>query len=151
MTSQVTLGVTDFNGEKSSFGFHIPTLTSANFDASLTVVDGLIANVNGVTLEDVSRQIVKARDIPYGGASADPNAQRELKWRVVYSDPTDPIGNGSFEIPCPDLSLLVAGTGEMNTSAGAGATLVTGIEANMVSRLGNAIQVDRIYLVGRNI
>lgn len=151
MTSAVTMGVTDYDGEKSSFGFLIPTLSSANYDASLLVVDGIEAAINGVTLQDVSRKIVKGVDDPYGGAAADPNAQREMKWRVIYTDTVDSIGNGSFEIPCPDLSLLVPGTGEMNTAAGAGATLVTTLEADVVSRLGNAIQVEKIVHVGRNI
>ena len=151
MTSAVQMGVTDYDGEPSSFGFLIPDLSSANYDASLVVVNGIQTAIDAVTLQDVSRKVVKAVDEPYGGASADPYAQRESKWRVVYTDDVDPIGNGSFEIPCADLTLLVPGTGEMNTAAGAGATLVTTLEADVVSRLGNAISIERIVHVGRNI
>lgn len=151
MPSEVTFGAVDYDGEKSTWTFLVPALTSANYDASLSVIAGLATTFGNVMLQVVSRKVIKAVADPYGGASADPNAQRENKWRVIYNDTVDPIGNGSFEIPCPDLSLLVPGTGEMNTAGGAGAALVTAIEANLVSRLDNPIEVQRIVHVGRNI
>lgn len=151
MPSTVTLGNVDYGAEKSNFGLRIPTVTAANFDASITNVDSLQAAIDAVLLQATSRRVVKVEDVPYGGSAASQSAQRETKWRVIFTDDVDPIGNGSFELPCADLTLLNPGSGEMNTSAGAGAALVAELELNMVSRLGNAISVSKIIHVGRNL
>lgn len=151
MTSSVELGSVDFSQEKSRFQVYVPTVTAANFDATVTAIDTVQAAVNGVVLQATSRRVLKAEDVPYGPASVDPVAQRESKWRVTFTDAVTPNGNGSFEIPCADLTLLLPGSGEMDTTAGAGLTLKNAIEANLVSRLGNAITVDKIIHVGRNI
>ena len=149
--STVLMGITDENAEKSTFGAFLPLMTAANFDATITAVAAVIAAVDGVTLEPVSREIIKAVDLPFGPRSTVPNAQREAKWRVVWTDPTDAIGNGSMEIPCPDLIELAPGTGKMDIGAGNGLALKNAIEANLVSRLGNAIVVQEVVHVGRNI
>lgn len=151
MTSSVVLGVADFDDEKSQFQMYLPNVISANYDTVVTAINTIQAAIDAVLLEATSRRVFKAEDVPYGAPSAVAQAQREAKWRVIYTDNTDPIGNGSFEMPCPDLSLLVAGTGAMNIAAGAGATLVAALEADLLSRLGNNITVSKIVHVGRNI
>lgn len=149
--SSVTLKALDYTKEATRLGFNITQLTAANFDAQLVLVATLQGAIDNVALGLFDGKTVAAQDIPVGPKATDVNAQREAKWRVIYLDPTDPIGNGSFEIGMADLQFLVAGEGKMDISAGAGAALVTAIEAAVVSRLGNAITVSEVLHVGRNI
>lgn len=151
MTSSAVFKALDYGNEPTRYGFNVTQLTAANFDAQITLVDALQTATNNVSLGTFSGKSVKAVDVPVGAKATDVNAQRESKWRVTLLDSVDPVGNGSFEIGMPDLTLLVAGTGLMDISAGAGAALVTAIEAAVVSRLGNAMTVDEIVHVGRNI
>lgn len=78
-----------------------------------------------------------------------PNAQRETKWLVSYADNNDPNGNGSFEIPCADLSLLVPNSDVMDLTTGLGAALKAALDAGMRSKLGNPITVTQVKHVGR--
>lgn len=150
-TSSVTLKAKDYGSEATRLGFHITQLTSANFVAQLALVDTLQTAIDNVALGNFSGKQVSAVDIAVGPKATDVNAQREAKWRVIYEDAVNPIGNGSFEIGMADLQFLVAGTGKMDISAGAGAALVTAIEAAVISRLENAITVTEVLHVGRNI
>lgn len=151
MTSTVTLKGLDYGKEATRLGFNITQMTAANFDAQLALVVTLQGAIENVALGLFTGKTVSAQDIPVGPKSTDTAGQREIKWRVKYLDATDPIGNGSFEIGMADTQFLVAGEGKMDISAGAGAALVTAVEAALVSRLDNAITVDEVVLVGRNI
>jgi hypothetical protein len=150
MPSKVTLKALDYGSEATRLGFNVAQMTAANFDATLTDISTLQGAIQNVSLGLHDGKSVLAQDIPVGPKATVVNAQRESKWRVKYEDDTDPIGDGSFEIGMADLQFLVAGTGIMDVSAGAGAALVTAIEATVVSRLGNSVTVDEITHVGRN-
>lgn len=151
MTSSATLKAKDYSNEATRFGFNMTQVTAANFDAQVTLLDNIQTAVGNVALGTFLGKSMQAVDVAVGPKATVVNAQREAKWRVTYTDDVQPEGNGSFEIGMPDLSLLVAGTGKMDVSAGAGAALVTAIEAGVVSRLGNAVTVDDIIHVGRNV
>lgn len=151
MPSSVVLKAKDFGSEPTRFGFNIIQLTAANFDAQVALVATLQTAVDAVSYGTFSGKTIQALDVATGVKATDEDAQRESKWRVTFTDATDPIGNGSFEIGMADLTLLVAGSGLMNVASGDGAALVTAIENAVVSRLGNAITVDQIAHVGRNI
>lgn len=151
MPSSVVLKALDYGSEPTRFGFNIIQLTAANFVAQLALVATLQGAVDAVSLGLFGGKTVQAEDVAVGPKATDVNAQREAKWRVTFTDDVQPEGNGSFEIGMPDLSLLVAGTGLMNVTAGAGLALVNAIEAAVVSRLGNAVTVSQIAHVGRNI
>jgi len=151
MGSSVVLKAKDFTNEPTRFGFNTLQITSANIVAQLALIQTLQDAVDGVALGVFSGKTVQALDVPTGVKAAVENAQRESKWRVVYTDDVTPLGNGSFEIGMPDLTLLVAGEGNMDVSAGAGLTLVNAIEAVVLSRQENAITVLKISHVGRNI
>lgn len=151
MPSSGVLKAKDYGNEQTRFGFRVVQLTSANFDAQVALVDALQTAANNVSLGTFSGKSVKAVDVKVGVKATDVDAQRESKWRVTYLDTVSDVGDGSFEIAMPDLSLLVADTGKMDVSAGAGAALVTAIENAVVSSLGNAVTVENIIHVGRNI
>lgn len=152
MPSSVVLSGNDYDVERTSHRFFIPTISSANYDTQVANVDDIQTAINGVSLINHNGKVLKAVDEAASGAAAVKTGQRETKWRVTYSDDVDPIGNGSFEIGGADLSLLSGpGSGDMDLSAGAGLALVTELEAKAVSRLGNAITVTSVKHVGRNI
>lgn len=151
MTSSTVIKGLDYGSEPTRFGFNIVQITSANIVAQLALVDALIAAVDNATLYSWVGNTVQARDVAVTLKASVVNAQRESKWRVTYTDDVQPEGNGSFEIGMADLALLIAGTGKMDISAGAGLALVGAIEAVVVSRLGNAVTVADIIHVGRNI
>lgn len=151
MTSSGVLKAKDYGNESTRFGFRMVQMTSANFDAQVALQDALQTAVNNVSLGTFSGKSLQAVDVPTGAKASVVNAQREAKWRVTYTDDVDPIGDGSFEIAMPDLSLLIADTGKMDISGGAGAALVTAIENAVVSSLGNAVTVLTVIHVGRNI
>lgn len=151
MASQVFLKALDYGGEATRFGFNIVQMTAANFDAQITLVDNMVTAVDNVVLGQFDGRSVNAQDIAVGPKATVVNAQREAKWRVTFTDDVQVEGNGSFEIGMPDLSLLVPGSGLMDITGGAGAALVTAIEAGVVSRLGNAVTVTKVVHVGRNI
>lgn len=149
--SSFTLKAKDYGAEATRFGASMLLLTSANFVAQLALLDALQTAVDNVSLGNFSGKTLSAVDVAVGPKATDVNAQRESKWRVTFDDDVQPEGNGSFEMGMADLQFLVAGTGKMDTSAGAGAALVTAIENAVLSRLGNAITVTDIIHVGRNI
>lgn len=151
MTSKVTLSAKDHDGEGTSFGFYIGTLSAANFDASLAAVTSLQSLVNAITLGTFDGKIVKAVEAAPSAVPADPYAQREAKWRVNYTDDVNPLGNGSFEIGMPDLTKLSAGTGKADLTDVDVAAFVSAAEGLLVSRLGNAITITELVHVGRNI
>lgn len=151
MTSSATLKALDYGAEATRFGFKMVQLTAANFDAQVALLTALQGAVDAVVLGLFDGKTLNAVDVPVGPKATDVDAQRESKWRVTYTDDVTPLGNGSFEIGMPDLSLLVAGEGIMNITAGAGAALVTAIENAVISRQGNAVTVTKIAHVGRNI
>lgn len=131
-------------------GFYMPTVSSANYDAVAAAVGTLQTAFNGVTIGDLSAQKLNAIDEAVGAAAASPLAQRENKWLVSYTDDVDPNGNGRFEIPMADLTKLAAGGELLDVSVGSdGEALVQAIEADVLSKLGNAITVTSIRFVGR--
>ena len=77
-------------------------------------------------------------------------AQRETKWLVTFTD--DVNGRiGQFEIPTADLSLLTVGSDQIDYTDQAVIDFIAAIDANGVSRDGNAITVATIEHVGRNL
>lgn len=151
MPSRVIFTVEDYSGESSSFGVEGIDVDSANYDAQQTEAIALstaVANVSIGTLAE--RKFVASIANPESGQPASQYAQRELKWLVTYVDTVTGDLQQS-EIPCPDLTLLVAGTDLMNTAAGAGAALKTAWDAFVQSKAGNAVSLTTARLVGRNI
>jgi len=152
MTTSVTFKTKDESGEPSTVGFRTIPLTSANYDNMTgVVIPAIVAAFQGVSLCPLDGLTVNAIDTPAGSAPVDPYAQRESKWRVTCISDDSPPVKTTFEIAGADLTLKVAGTQFMNIAAGAGATLVTQIETNLVSQFGGALTVQSIKHVGRNV
>jgi len=141
----------DYSLEGTSTGVWMPVLSAANFTAQATAIAAIQAAIQGVSLIDYEGQeypaMVEVREtIP----PTSPFAQRESKWLVTMTDNVT-LEINQFEIGGPDLVLLVAGTQLMDVSGGAGAALVTALEANAQSKLGNSVTFVSAKHVGRNI
>lgn len=151
MTSKATFSGRDYGGEVTRCGVYLDDVSSANFDARAASVAAVLAAINAVTVGNggFTGQQYNAIDVAIGAKNADPNGQRERKWRVPLVDSIDPLGNWSFEIGMGDATLLVTDGEVMDVSAGDGAALVAALQTHCVSRLGNTVLVGPITLVGR--
>lgn len=152
MPSVLNLTYYDYSKENSSVSVRLADVTAANFDAQDGLMDDIVSAIQAVTLTTkIKDQRIFAVTEFAKTLPTSPYAQREAKWLVKYNDTVNPNGNGSFEIPGPDLSLLVEGEGVMDLTSTEGAALVDALEAGMRSRLGNTITIAEIVHVGRNI
>ncbi len=142
----------DYSLEATKTGVVMLDMTALNFDAQVTALGAAQTGIQGVTLIAFDGAIYPAVDTPRETVPpASAAAQREIKWLCRLTDAIDPMGNWSFEIGGADTSLLVLNSDIMDLTAGAGLALKTAIEANTVSRLGNAVVLAEAKLVGRNI
>jgi len=116
-----------------------------------TLFDATVAMSIGAAGQS-SLDISAFKDAGPGGNASTKQAQIESKWLVMYHDSIVVTDTYTLEVPCPDASLLAAGTDNMNLGAGAGATLKTQMEATCVApATGNVIVVDEVVRVGRNL
>lgn len=152
MPARYNLTWNDYSGEKSSFGLYFPSPSGAAFDW-----DSFITSVEDVgdALEILSNcvldgeQIAEVMNVTSGLPSAIATAQREVGIRVFYHD--NVTGKRyHFTIPGPAVAEYPPqGTDDIPLSNPNMASLVTLLEADCVSELGNAITVDKAKLVGR--
>jgi len=153
MASKLTLTLYDYSLESSPAGFQGVNLTAGNLTAQFGLMDDLKAAVQGITLGTTIREVRVA--VEQDSTKTQPVsafAQREMKWLVRYIDTVNPNGNGTIEIPTPDLSLLDSNGVYMDVSAGTpGEDFVTAFEAFQRSRLGNTVTFVNAEFVGRNI
>ena len=144
--AEVRIPFIDFSNEGSNATIPV---ADAILDADITT---LFASIVGVTLGNAQKAVLVTsvdKDAGTAGAPANAFAQREIKWLIHYTDNVN-LKKRTRELPTADLSLAVAGTDNMDLSAGAGLTLKNQLEAFMLSTDGNAITVDEIEFVGRS-
>lgn len=157
MPSQTIQSFIDFSGELTSFGLWNPDLNAGNIDSYTSTVatnalgDLLIA-VNALTLLNRTVTSVGAlRDLSVSSLPTDENAQREQKLQIKF---TDNVTNKKYQVTLPgiDRTLVAqAGTDLVDFVGNAlVAALVSEMETNYVSELGNALTVYDARLVGRN-
>lgn len=122
-------------------------ITDIDLTALFGAVDGmLIGNIDQSTLDKAVK-----KDAGPGGAAASQNAQRELKWLVSYHDAVT-LDKHSLEIPCADANLIAGNTTNMDLAAGAGLAFLTAFEAHCIAPItGNAVELDSVELIGRNL
>lgn len=157
MTGRTTFTYVDYSGEQSVSQFYNPDLDALNVD---TYTDTAISNnlgalklaidaltlLNEVQISVGATQILSPSTLP-----ADPNAQREQKLLVKFSD-TVTNKKYSFTIPGINRTLVAqVGTDVVDfTSNLLMIALVSAFEAGYVSELGNPVAVYGASLVGRN-
>jgi hypothetical protein len=150
MAGKASWSYVDYDMEVGTVSVNCVGLTAENFDAQETLRAALHTALTGVTLGSLFKYEKGNQTLASKSQPGDENAQRESKWLVMFEDNVT-FKQYSFEIPCADLSLLKAEGKEMDISAGAGASLVSAIEAYVLSVSGNSVTVQRVVHVGRNV
>jgi len=147
-----TQSLCDYDNEVGAWHVRSATLTAANFDAQATLRDALSAAVVDITVGTIVKQDYGNREAVALGPDANEESQRELKWLVQYHDNTT-LDRYSIEIPCADVLELDPNDRAHADIGDAGHVdaFVTAFEAYVLSKAGNAVTVDEITLVGRNI
>ncbi len=152
MTSLYSMAFLDFTNEKSSVSFPCATPSGAayDFDAFVVTLDAIGDAVAAVSLCTRGKESALV-DVAAGSVSlpSDAHAQREVGLRVFYHDTTT---NKKYHltIPGPDLDLVATqGYDDVDWSITELAALETALEANMLSPVGNAIEIDSGRIVGR--
>jgi len=152
--SKVNITFTDFGGETTTTGLRGATITSANYDAQVTLITALRAAMEAITL-GVQRkyQIVAADNVLSTANAAVATAQREIKWLVTYHDNTSGKQYQS-EIGTADLAgHITPGTDFAPLADGAEIQdFVTAFEAfvRAPDDLTHTVTIDSIRVVGRN-
>jgi len=147
----MNLAIVDYDDELSSTSVFVPNLSAGNFAAQQALADSFQAAVEAVSIGELRKVSVSATEVKIGsGPSANPGAQRELKWLVRGISSTGfPV---SFEIPAPDTSLLVVNGKVMDPASAEFIALKAAAEAYIVSnRLTETVTIVEAVLVGRNI
>lgn len=150
--SSFGIGFRDWSNETAKFRVFITTLIAANLVAQTALVNTLEGAIIGVTLGRAQTdEIVLERAILSAVLPTSPDAQREKKWLVRYHDATTGIKYQS-EIPCADLSTLLAGSDFMDTTNAAFTTLKSAWEAVVRSPDDDNLTVlDSLQFVGRKL
>lgn len=158
MAGTVSWTFADFEGEKSTFKMHVPTLTAANIDAVKLAITNFATNIAAVTNGlEVKYQLMAEVTGSGSGYASDGTANRELKWLLRYSD--NVTGKVyTAELPCPDLSATLrsqsdgaANLADGTVWGGAANLFKENFEIAFISPEGNAVTLISARIVGRNI
>jgi hypothetical protein len=142
----------DYDSEKTTVKLHVPAVTAVNFAAQETLKDALRDAIAQMTLGTSNRTEYGNADLLSVDPPDDVNAQREDKWLVSFRDTVN-NKRGSFEIGTADRDQLDPND-RKHAHIGDGLIVdgfVDAVEAVVLSVDGNAIEVQEITLVGRNI
>ena len=145
--SKLRIPFKDYTSENSTASVYVE---DAITDGDITV---LVNAVEGLTVggrQTAVLVIEEDKDAGTPGPAASPLAQRENKWLVRAVDDVT-SRNVQIEIPCADLTLLDGGTDFLTIGGTEAAALVAALEASGLSQDGNAITVNTIQFVGRNL
>jgi hypothetical protein len=154
-TSFLSQSYLDYSSEKSNVRLAVTTITAGNFAAQVTLHNALFAGLAGITLGREVKEVVQASEVITATLPPpSPDAQREKKWLLRYHD-----GAGAkfqAEVPCADLSLLVASGGLpgaadfIDQSGAAWIALKAAFEAVVVSPDdSSSVVLDSAQFVGR--
>jgi hypothetical protein len=141
----------DFDGEVSNVQVHVADLNAGNIAAQITLQSDFGAAINNLSLGSLQK-IANGNQVDSNQpAPTNVWAQRELKWRVDFTD--DVTGEpGFYTIPMANADLLSAiAKGEADLTDADVIAFVAASDAYVLSKQGNPTSVVRIVMVGRNI
>lgn len=165
---RLTVGFVDYSDENSNTSVHVGSVTALSLPGLLTDIAAFIAAIDAITIGTVRDDTLIAYSTNRSSvAPTDPNAQRERKWLVTYTDNTpffDPgpnlipnAGYGkifTFAIPTAALALagvLVPSTDLANLTVAPMPAFVTAFQTLARSPYGGSVLVKSITAVGRNL
>ncbi len=144
----------DFSGEKSTCSFNFEAVTVLNIVQHLVDFGALRAAIDAITSGTLCQDKWVGDRTKYSSVlPTDENAQRELKFLVMYEDDST-LDVGRMEIPTPDLSIadiLLPGTDMVDLAEPTITTFVTAFELFARSQNSNTVTVTGIRVVGRSI
>jgi hypothetical protein len=151
---RATVTFIDHDGERSSVSVRGTALTSVNYDAQEALWDTLRAAIGALT--DGANVAVHTfgnfEKLQISNSSSE-WCQRENKWLVQYHDQVT-LDRYTIEIPCADLENHLDANDPVHADIGDAAQVdafITAFEAYVLSKAGNAVTVDEITAVGRNV
>lgn len=143
--AQFNIPVLGWNKDKSSVGINVD---DAAGDAALTALfNAVVGVIKGETGQSTLVTSVQ-KNAGTGLQSADPGAQKEMKWLCRINDAT--LGKTyRFEIPTADFDALPVNSDFLDLTAGVGLALKTAFDAIGQSSYGNGATLISVELVGR--
>src|SRR5512134_386125 len=152
--SKVNVTYLDFGGETTTTRVRGAGISSANYDAQVTLITSLRGAMDAITLGTQKKyQIIAADNILSNTPPVNAFAQRELKWLVTYADDTSgkeyQVEIGTAE----PTGRITAGSDYADLAQAEIAAFVTAFEAfaRAPDDLTHTVTVTSIRLVGRNI
>lgn len=150
MAVKIRQGFIDHSGEQSTTQFWVAEAAGDDYTTAIADAGDVAGGIAAVTLCNFTRRTLSKQidsDVPV--IPSDDFAQRETALWVQYVDTVD----GSYQsmsIPGPDLALLAQpNTDEVDLANLVMAAFIVILEANLVSELGNTIEVTRARIIGR--
>lgn len=151
----------DYSNERKPVVFNVANPTDTTLDDTISDITALV-----LAYQDISGGILNRRQLtivdPVGsGLPANPEAQREKRWVVGYTDVTTSLAVGvanplfgenfTFSIPCANLTaaMLQTNSDYADLTNSDMADFVTAIEAFVRSPSGGAIEVTYIKFNSR--
>jgi len=141
----------DYDGENTTLRVAINEINAGNIADIVTQTANFGAALNDITLGSLQALRYGNETISASPPPADPYAQRELAWLVRYTD--NSTGKRQhMTIGTADPTMLDANNrGFADPDKTEVAAFIDAFEAMVVSDAGNAVTVESIQLVGRNI
>jgi len=140
--------ITDYNGEKSPFGFGVGPITPATLPAVLSGFGNLRGAIENIIIGVVNKEWLYAFDTPLTNVwPGDVNAQRERKWLIIYEDSTQFLDLANA-IPNP--GYLKKFTGEIPTADFSGGRLLPGKDEGDLSETTMAAFVNQFQLLAKS-
>lgn len=142
----------DYDKESSSVSIPCVEIDAVNYVAKAAEMDAFTLAVKGVSLGyNYKESRVMDAFITPGVPPVDTDAQREKKWLVQMHDAVSGKAH-TMEIPCADLSLLdTQARSVMDKTKAEYISLRDAIQALYLTDMGNAVVVDDVVFVGRNL
>jgi hypothetical protein len=134
-----------------SLGFVNVAAGGGNFDAVVAAMDGVGDAIEAITTcQQASEALWQALTVPSALVPTDDLAHRESGLRIFYTD--DSTGKTyHFTIPGPDWALVdvLPNTDFADMTDEPLAALISAVEADVLSEVGNSVTVLRAVVVGR--
>ena len=151
-TTEVWYSLVDYTDETSGFGLNFEPVQSDGSNYQNATGDGatdfpgqLRLTIGALTLGNYIQTAVTCRRTAYNATvPGNQYAQVEQKWLMTYRDNVL-FDLHTFEIPCPNLSLLQANSDYLDKSHATVIAFIAAFELRVKSPAGNPVQ----FLTGR--
>lgn len=145
MTDQLALQIHDNTADEGP-ALMTPYTQSGLVTADMDEFRTAVAALSIGTLGQSTQVVRTVHDVGSGVKPASTNAQKEIRYKVFFSDDVT-AKKGSFTIPCADLTELPAGSESIDITTGNGLLMATWVNDHGASDVGNAVTCTAIRYV----